>query len=534
MYNQGIFNNWVPKPVQLLLIILFAGILMPMSGIYTGNLTFMMSDTGTMTEYYMMANFASSIGMGAIMPIAVRLKLRFKIRDKVTFILVLLALLLFVNGTTDNPWIIIINCLLIGFLKMAVIMEFMLPLMMITPSRGAFYSILYGFVLTLSQLVNYYVVEYSILYNWEYFFILTAIICLILALISWIFMHDKRFALKMPMYYIDWMSMLMFIATFTMLSYVLSFGKQQDWFNSSYIIWNSIGFLVTFILLIVRQSFLKRPFLSFNIFKKNNVVHGLFMLFCLGIYMALGSMQTSFAIGVLQYDQLTNAKLNLLMIPGLIVGAIVAIVWFKHTINLRMFVFSGFGAMLMFTIILYFSMVPEMNFERWYLPMFLKGYGMCSLFIAVWYYTMDKLEVNDLLPAFGFVLCWRSFITIGFFSALFSWIQYQFQIQAIGDLAVHWDSLQVSQQAVMTQLKPMQLNAMLVANKKLLGYIIYAGFLIQIYVYFHRFGKTKYTQIRMIRVLKGKAFIAKRRRREQIALSQTLNPIKDAGGINPL
>ena len=34
--------------------------------------------------------------------------------------------------------------------------------------------------------------------------------------------------------------------------------------------------------------------------------------------------------------------------------------------------------------------------------------------------------------------------------------------------------------------------------------------------------------------VKGKAFIAKRRRREQIALSQTLNPIKDAGGIDPL
>ncbi|MFN3021903.1 MFS transporter [Chryseobacterium sp. TY3] len=532
MYNKGLFNDWVPKPVQLLLVILFAGILMPMGGIYTGNIAFMASDSGSMTEYYMMANFVSSIGMGAVMPIAIRLKMRFKIRDKVTFILIALATLLFISGTTENPWIIVINSLLIGFLKMAVVMEFMLPLMMMVPSRGAFYSMLYGFVLVLSQLANFYVVEFSILYNWEYFYILTAVTCLVLALVSWIFMHDKRFALKMPLYYIDWMSMLMFVATFLMLAYVLSFGKQQDWFNSPYIVWNSIGFIVSFVLLIVRQSHLKRPFLSFNIFKKNNVQHGLFMLFCLGMYMALGSMQNTFALGVLQYDQMTNAKLNLLMIPGLIAAAIVALYWFKKEFNLRMFIFSGFGAMLMFSIILYFSMVPEMNFERWYLPMFLKGYGMCSLFIGVWYYAMDKLDVNDLLPAFGFVLCWRSFITIGMFSAAFSWVQYQFQVQAVGDLAVHMDSMLLNPQAAMANLKAIQLNAILVANKKLLGLVSIAGFFILIYIYFHHFGRTKHTEVRLIRVLKGKSYIARRRRREQQLLKETINPIKDVGGVS--
>lgn len=534
MYNKGLFNDWVPKPLQLLLIILFSCILMPMSGIYTGNLTFMVSDSGTMTEYYMMANFASSIGMGVMMPIALRLKMRFKIRDKVTYTLIILALLLFINGTTENPWIIVFNSLLIGFLKMAIVMEFMLPLMMLMPSRGVFYGILYGFVLVLSQLANYYVVHFSIYYNWEYFYILTAIICLVLAAISWIFMHNKRFALKMPLYYIDWMSMLLFIATFTMLSYVLSFGKQQDWFNSDYIIWNTIGFFVCGAVLVIRQSFLKRPFLSFAIFKKNNVQHGLFMLLCLGMYMALSSLQTTFVIGVLQYDQLTNAKLNLLMIPGLIVGAVVAMYWFKKELSLKMYIFSGFGAMLMFAIILYFSMVLELNFERFYLPMFLKGYGMSSLFIGVWYYTMDKLDVNDLLPAFGFVLCWRSFITIGLFSALFSWVQYQFQVQAVGDLAVNMDALVLNPQAVMGNLKTIQLNAILVANKRLLSFIIIAGFFIQIYVYFHHFGKTKVTQVRLIRALKGKAYIARRRRRELLLLQEKAQPIKDVGGISNL
>ena len=530
MYNKGLFHDWVPKPVQLLLIVLFAAVAMPLSGIYTGNLSFMVGDSGTMTEYYMMANYASSIGMGAIMPIALRLKLRFKVRDKVVAVFILLAVLLFINGTTDNPWIIVVNTLLIGMLKMMVTMEFMLPLMMLVPVRGMFYGFLYGFILVLSQLVNYWSIQYSIAYNWKYFYILTSAVCLVMAAVAWIFMHRKRFALKLPLYYIDWISMLLFMVTFSLLAYVLSFGRQQDWFNSERIIWSTVGFLVTFIFMVVRQSFFKRPFLSFRIFGRNNVRHGLFMLLCLGMYMALSSMQTSFAVGILQYDQLTNGKLNLWMIPGLLTGAIVAIIWFKHNLNVRMYIFSGFGAMLMFTIILYFSMVPEMNFERWYLPMFFKGYGMCSLFIAIWYYTMDKLEVNDLLPAFGFVLVWRSFLAIGIWSAFFSWLQYQFQIQAIGDLAVHWDILIVNQQAAVANIKAVQLNAILVANKKLLGYVVLAGFFIQIYIYFHHFGRTKFVETRFVRLLKGKAYIAKRRRREKLIMEATARRMTDVGG----
>ncbi len=530
MYNKGLFNDWVPKPVQLLLIVLFMAVIMPVSGIYTGNISFMVGGAGAMTEHYMMANYASAIGMGAVMPIALRLKLRFKVRHKVTSVLVALAILLFISGTTLNPWIIIINSLLIGLLKMMISMEFILPLIMMIPKKGVFYGVLYGFILILSQISGYYSAEFSILFNYKDFFLFTAIICLVMAAVSWIFMHNQYFGLKMPLYYIDWMSMVLFVSSFSMLAYVLSFGRQQDWFNSDYIIWNTIGFIVSFVILVFRQSFFKRPFLSFKIFKKNNVQHGLFMLFCLGMYMALGSMQTTFAVGILQYDQLTNAKLSILMIPGLLVGAIVAIIWYKNDLNTRMYVFSGFGAMLMFTIIMYFSMVPEMNFERWYLPMFLKGYGMCTLFIAIWYYTMDNLDVADLLPAFGFVLCWRTFITIGIWSALFSWVQYQFQIQAVGDLAVHWDSLVVNQQAAMTNLKSVQLNAILVANKKLLGYVVIAGFMVQIYVFLHHFGRQKMGRSKFVRLLKGKAYIAKRRRREELLLQKTANQMKDIGG----
>ncbi|WP_292008123.1 MFS transporter [Chryseobacterium sp.] len=527
MYNKGLYNDWVPKPVQLLLIVLLLTVVMPLGGVYTGNISFMVGRTGALSEYFLLANYATTIGMGASMPLVLRMKLRFKVRDKITVLLVLLGMMSYINATTLQPTIFVVTALIIGFCKMMVTIELFLPLMMIMGNRGVFYGAFYTFVLVLTQVSNYYAVEISILYNWQHFFILASIGCFVMALVSWVFMHDKYFALKVPLYYIDWLSILLFISTFTFSAYVFSFGKQQDWLNSPKIVNMSIAAFVSFACMIIRQLTLKRPYISFKIFGKSNVQHGLFMLLWVGMYLGTASIQNTFSVGVLGYDQLTNAKLSLLMIPGIIVAGIVAIIWFKKDKPLKMFVFSGFAAMLGYSIIMYFSMVLEFNYERWYLPMFLKGYGMCSLFIVVWYYTLDKLEMDDMLAAIGLVLVWRTFLAVGFFSTLYAWVQYRFQIIAIGDLAVYMDGMIFTPQNMASNLKITQFNAILIANKKIFGYITFAGIGVLIYILTHHFGRERFKYVRFIRVLSGKSVIARRRIRERKRLT---HEIKDAAG----
>jgi hypothetical protein len=158
--------------------------------------------------------------------------------------------------------------------------------------------------------------------------------------------------------------------------------------------------------------------------------------------------------------------------------------------------------------------------------MFLKGYGMGALFISVWFYTLDKLELNDMLAAIGLVLVWRTFLVVGIFSALMSWFQYQFQIVSLGDLAVYMDGMTISPQNVMSNMKTIQLNAILAANKKIFGYIILVGFGVLLYVLTHHFGAKRFEYLRFIRVLNGKSIIAKRRIRER----EIVEEIKDAAG----
>ena len=534
MYNKGLFANWVPKPLQLLLIAIFSTFTMSLSGVNTGNITYMYSSMGSMSEYFSMANYATTIGMGAVMPLVMRFKFRFKVRDKLTFAFVFIAALSLFSATTNQPELIVFTAFLVGFMKMFVMIEFFLPLMMILSpdgNRGKFYSVFYPFAIIVSQVINYISVDISVRYNWEHFYILTAIGALLMALLCWIFMHNQYFSVKMPLYYIDWLSVLLFAATFLFSAYVFTFGKQQDWLNSPKIIDASIAAFACFVMLAFRQTRLKRPYISFKIFKRKNVYSGLLMLLMLGMFLATGTVQNIFAVSILGYDLVTNAELNLWMIPGMVASGVMGMMWFRQNINIKFFVLSGFAALIAYCIIMYFSMVPEMNFERWYLPMILKGYGMCSLYITVCFYMMDKLDINDMMAAIGLALVWRSFIAVAVFSALFYWFQYDFQVTSLGDMAVYLDGINLSQPAAMQNLKVFQINAILAANKKLFGYIIIAGIGIMIYVLQHGFGKERFTSYnRYVRLIKGRGLIAQRRRREQLILERSAEGIKDAAG----
>lgn len=499
-YNKGLFEDWVPKVVQLLLILLFIVLLFPMSSIYVGNLSYMVGKTGQMAEYFMWANFAGTVGMGAAMPIAFRVKLRYKIRDKVVFILLLLAVFNFVLGTTDNPLIIVLISILMNFFKMLGLIEFMLPIMMILNpdgNRGKFYAMFYPFILGIAQVGGYFVTKEASYRGWEYIYFQSSVICIALAILAIIFMHKKYFDKPMPLYYIDWLSGLLFIISFSALAYLISFGKQQDWLNSNYILLAIIISVVTFLILFLRQKTLKYPFLSFDIFKKNNVKHGMLMLLMLGMFMALSSVQNIYTVGIQNYDPIHNGNLNMMMLPGFLIAGIFAYKWFNSHKPIKYFIFAGFTSMMFYSLFMYFYMVPELNYERWYLPMFFKGFGMCSLFIAAWFYTLDNLEIGEMLAAIGLVMVWRTFVAIGIFSALFSWLQYQFQIESLGNMALYYDGMTLSQQNVMANLKSIQLNAILSANKRLISYVLLAGIGVLVYVITHHFGRDRYVLVKL-------------------------------------
>jgi uncharacterized protein with HEPN domain len=172
-----------------------------------------------------------------------------------------------------------------------------------------------------------------------------------------------------------------------------------------------------------------------------------------------------------------------------------------------MYIFSGFAAYFLYTVMLYFMMAPGLNISQLYLPQILSGYGMGALMIGVWIYQFDKVppQMDVILPSVAPVMVFRSFIMLGLFTTLFGWLQYKFQIQSVGDLAVYFDAMLMSHNPGAGGLRDVQLSAILAANKKLLGYIIIAGLGILTFTLFHSFGMQKYRVARYIYKTKQRA-----------------------------
>jgi MFS transporter, DHA2 family, multidrug resistance protein len=495
MYNRGLFHDWVPKLGMLFLIIMLLLVYMLVSPIYNGNIGLMVSSTGMMSEYFMWAMYASSIGMGVAIPLVMRVKLRFRSKEIMIAVLLLMALFSIVIATASSPYVIVACSFLFGFVKLFGMLEIILPVQfMLSPKgdRPQFYSSFYPIAIILGQLGGFFAAKLSLNSNWQMIHFYSATILLSMALICIVFMHNLRFARKVPLFYIDWLSVLLLAGSMILLAYVFSFGKQQAWFVSSSILWATIVSISMGMILVIRSFRMKHPYISFKHYGLSNILYGSLLIAAQGMFMGASTIQSIFTNGILGYNWMVNSSLSLMSIPGMVVAGLLSFHWNKNKLPLKMFIFSGFAAYLLYVVMLYFMMVPELNFERWFLPQFLNGYAMCNLFIAVWIYTLSKVPQKDMLISVNGVMLFRSFIAMAFFNSLISWMQYRLQWQSVNNLAFYFDGALMSTSPGFGNFRDVQLVAVLAANKTLLGYIIIAGIALLVFILFHRFGRLKY------------------------------------------
>src|SRR5690606_36051685 len=131
MYNKGPFADWVPKPLMLLLIIIFLFPMLAVMGVYTSNTTDIAGALATYSEYISLANNATTIGMAVAVMIVFRVKMRFRSKEIIAGSAIILAILSFVIGTTDNPLVVVTGSFFLGFFKMFPMIEMILPVMFI-------------------------------------------------------------------------------------------------------------------------------------------------------------------------------------------------------------------------------------------------------------------------------------------------------------------------------------------------------------------------------------------------------------------
>ncbi len=247
--------------------------------------------------------------------------------------------------------------------------------------------------------------------------------------------------------------------------------------------------IVTFIYVIIRQSVIKRKVYDFKAFLKlKSVRFSLVLLTFQAIYLSSASVFSQWTIGALGYNNMVNADLNLWTIPGLIVGGILGFVGFKKNWNIKYYIWIGFGAFFLNTLLTYLTIQPNMNIEMFYFPNFLKGLGMVILFIAVWFYATKDLGMPDGLGVISLLLVFRTFVSMGISGALIGYLNTQFQLSSMADMSNYWDANILGPYA-MQNYGSMMIASILAGGKTLLGWLLWLFIPVSVIVLLHDYGK---------------------------------------------
>lgn len=518
------FRAWVPQWLQAVVALVVMIPILLINGAYTGSNVDISSYMGVLAEDINMAYYAASAGMALSYPIIPIIR---PVATTKTIILIVLFAQLFLSlicATTNYVEILIVCSFFIGYFKGFTLIETISILMpIITPSgtRNEFYSKFYPITLTMGQLSLVLTAEFAYNYKWQHMYYFMIVLLLIAMLFVVIFMAFGRKLIRVPYREIDWFSFLQVSFTMMAIIYVSTYGKTNDWFASKSILYATISIPVLGWMFIRRQLLTyKRPFVDMSVLKnRNSVVVYLFSFFMM--FMAsFSTLSSSYVTTVLRLDATKSNELYLFMIPGIIIGGFICYFFYKKAIRMAWLMFIGFLCFTIAIALLYFKIQPTGLYEDLYLPMFLKGLGLLVLFVAIGIYAIQGLEPQQLIYNAFFLIATRSALAPPIAYCIISNWLYRLQQQNISILSESVDHLNpiaeslydqsyttslakglsiedAKMLAANTLYNKVQIQAMTVSIKEILGYMLIIGIIILVIILLYFF---KYRAVRLIKV----------------------------------
>ena len=155
-------------------------------------------------------------------------------------------------------------------------------------------------------------------------------------------------------------------------------------------------------------------------------------------FSASSSLITNYLNSIIRVDSVHANSLSLMLIPGFIVGAIICFWWFRwQRWRFRYLISGGMFCYVIYLVILYFGITPYSTYEMLYFPVFLRGLGMMTLFIAFGVYVVEDLDPKLMLSNAFFLISLRSVLAPAISASFFSNLLYYLQIKGMNTLSEH-------------------------------------------------------------------------------------------------
>lgn len=243
---------------------------------------------------------------------------------------------------------------------------------------------------TLGPPLGGYIVEN---YSWPLIFYINIPIGIIACLLTLQYVRSPQYGKKSTLADVDWLGIGLLAIAVGSLQYVLEKGQEDDWFNSSTIVWLSVTSFLGLYFFIWRELTFRNPIVELRVLKNGNLRVGTILSFIMGF----GLYGSTFIIPLYTQTVLgwTAYEAGLLMVPAALTTAFMMPLIGKllqKGIPQQYLVAAGMILFSIFTIWGYFIMTPDTSSDNFFWMLIIRGLAMGMLFIPITALSLSTLK----------------------------------------------------------------------------------------------------------------------------------------------
>lgn len=250
-------------------------------------------------------------------------------------------------------------------------------------AREIGYSVFYGMLLCISQFTT--MVTAPVIDTYNYNILYKAIIFIYLpgTFMLFFMLNNVRFSKRFPLYQVDWASFVIYASGLCLIGYVLVYGQQYNWFEDYRIVRSVIMIGILIGIHVIRQTKMKRPYLSLKVFQYRNFKVGALLVFVLYICRGALGITNSFFTTALGMDPIHLSEMLLFNSAGIIVSALISSRLVIMHKPMRFIWMAGFIFLLVFHIWMRYLFATQANESAYFIPLFLQGMGAGTLMTPI-------------------------------------------------------------------------------------------------------------------------------------------------------
>lgn len=381
------YREGIPRVIQPWIYLLIATTFQFSGGVYMGSLHQMMGAMDMMMEDVLMCLYCNLAGMAIYFPILLRMKFRFTNKTLLTAAATgVLLCNLAVPYITFKPllWLV---CFFSGMCKIQGTFECMSNIQLwMTPKRDftVFFPILNAVILGSMQLSDLLCVHFIHHYHWTCMHWFMCGVMLLNLIFIRLCIKDFRFMRKFPLFGIDWAGSALWAALLVQIAFFFTYGDYYDWFNSKVMRILLLTILCTLCMVVRRMTTIRHPYIEPKMWTYRRLVPVLIVITIAEAFLVTEHvLEEIFLSEIMHYEETVSVKLDWGTLTGVWLGCVFCY-WWAHIkrFNYLRLIGIGFFSIIIYLVLMYFSISTEIHISRLYLPVIFRGFAYAIMSIT--------------------------------------------------------------------------------------------------------------------------------------------------------